>query len=224
VAGARDRADQTLSTIGLLGGSFNPAHGGHRRISLFALEKLGLDAVWWLVSPGNPLKPKAGMAPLVARLASAQKQAKGARIRATAIERELGTVYTLDTLRALQHRYPKHRLVWLMGSDNLLQFHHWKAWRSIARLMPIAVIARPGYDGAAAASPAGAWLGRYRRSAASLKDRTRWSAPALIHLRFDPDPRSATAIRRKDPDWARRYSGLAVRDAVTHHSVGPEVA
>jgi nicotinate-nucleotide adenylyltransferase len=191
-------------------------------VTLFAMERLGLDEVWWLVSPGNPLKPKAGMAPLSARLASARKQAKGTRIRATAIEAELGTVYTRDTLRALQRRYPKHRFVWLMGSDNLLQFHHWKAWRSIARLMPIAVIARPGYDGAAAASPAGAWLGRYRRTAASLNDRARWSAPALIHLRFDPDPRSATAIRRKDPDWARRYSGLAVRDAVTHHIVGPE--
>ncbi len=164
------------------------------------------------------------MAPLAARLAAARKQARGTRIRATAIERELGTVYTLDTLRALERRYPKLRFVWLMGGDNLAQFHRWRAWRRIARTMPIAVIARPGYDGSAATSPAAAWLGRYRRSAASFKHRARWSAPALIHLRFDPDPRSATAIRRKDPDWARRYAGLAVRDAVTHHIVGPDAA
>ena len=208
-----------MNRIGLLGGSFNPAHGGHRRISLFALEALGLDAVWWLVSPGNPLKPKAGMAPLAARLASARQQARRAPIVPTAIERELGTVYTVDTLRALVRRYPKCRFVWLMGSDNLAQLHRWRAWRSIARTMPIAVIARPGYDAAAAASPAAAWLGRYRRSAASFSDRAGWSAPALIHLRFDPDPRSATAIRRADPDWASRLGGRSVRDPLTHHPV-----
>jgi nicotinate-nucleotide adenylyltransferase len=222
VAGARYGAGKALKTIGLLGGSFNPAHGGHRRISLFALDALGLDAVWWLVSPGNPLKPKAGMAPLSARLASARQQARRARIVPTAIERELGTRYTVDTLRKLQARYPKYRFVWLMGSDNLAQFDQWKAWRSVARTMPIAVIARPGYEGAARASLAGAWLGRYRRSAASLKHRAGWSAPALIHLRFDPDPRSATTIRRADPDWASRYFGRAQRDALTHHPVNPD--
>jgi nicotinate-nucleotide adenylyltransferase len=207
-----------------LGGSFNPAHGGHRRISLFARDALGLDEVWWLVSPGNPLKPKAGMAPLAARLASARNLTRRAPIRATAVERELGTVYTLDTLRALGRRYPKHRFVWLMGSDNLAQFHRWKAWRGIARTMPIAVIARPGYDASAAASPAAAWLGRYRRTAASLSPRAGWSAPALIQLRFDPDPRSATALRRADPDWAARFARLPVRDAVTHQLVAPDVA
>ena len=224
MAGARHWSDQALSTIGLLGGSFNPAHGGHRRISLFAKAALGLDEVWWLVSPGNPLKPKAGMAPLAARLGSAQHHARRAPIRATAIEREFGTVFTIDTLSALQRRYPKQRFVWLMGSDNLAQFHHWKAWRSIARTMPIAVIARPGYEGAAAASPAAAWLGRYRRTAASFRTRAGWSAPALILLRFDPDPRSATAVRRADPDWARRYSGHARRDALTHHPIDPDAA
>ena len=224
MGGARQRAGKALKTIGLLGGSFNPAHGGHRRISLFARAALGLDAVWWLVSPGNPLKPKAGMAPLAARLGSAHRQARRAPIVPTAIERELGTRFTVDTLRKLQRRYPKHRFVWLMGSDNLAQFDRWRAWRSIARAMPIAVIARPGYDGAALASPAGAWLGRYRRSAASLKHRAGWSAPALIHLRFDPDPRSATAIRRADPDWASRFAGKRPRDSLTHHPVGPDIA
>jgi nicotinate-nucleotide adenylyltransferase len=201
---------------GLLGGSFNPAHLGHRRISLFARDALGLAEVWWLVSPGNPLKPVTGMAPLGARVRSARVRAKGAPIRVTAIERELGTRYTIDTLRALKRRFPRGRFVWLMGADNLAQFHRWKDWRGIAREMPIAVIARPGYDGAALASPAMAWLRRYRLPAARFKNRSEWSAPALIELRFDPDPRSASAIRRVDPDWARRLGGPSPRDAVTH--------
>jgi nicotinate-nucleotide adenylyltransferase len=224
MAGARHRASPALKRVGLLGGSFNPAHGGHRRISLFAREALGLDEVWWLVSPGNPLKPKVGMAPLAARLASAQRQARGVPIVPTAIERDLGTRYTVDTLKKMRARYPKVRFVWLMGSDNLAQFSRWKAWREVARTMPIAVIARPGYEGAARASLAGVWLGRYRRSAASLKHRAGWSAPALIHLRFDPDPRSATAIRRADPEWASRYSGKGLRDRLTHHPVDPDIA
>ncbi len=232
MAGARHRTGPALNRspprtgprIGLLGGSFNPAHGGHRRISLFALKALGLDAVWWLVSPGNPLKPRAGMAPLATRLASARGQTHRSPIRATAIERELGTRFTLDSLRALQRRYPRNRFIWLMGSDNLAQFHRWKCWRDIARTMPIAVIARPGYDGGAFASPAMVWLGRYRRSAASLNHRAGWSAPALIYLRFDPDPRSATAIRRADPEWARRFAGKVQRDPLTHHPVEPDIA
>jgi nicotinate-nucleotide adenylyltransferase len=201
---------------GLLGGSFNPAHGAHRRISLLAAEALGLDEVWWLVSPGNPLKPVAGMAPLAARIRSARAQARGTPIRVTAIERELGTRFTIDTLRALKRRYPRRRFVWLMGADNLAQLHLWKDWRNIAREMPIAVITRPGYDRPALASPARAWLRRFRLPAACLKNRKEWSAPALIELRFDPDPRSATAMRQADPDWARRFRGPPPRDAVTH--------
>ena len=188
------------------------------------MDALRLDAVWWLVSPGNPLKPKAGMAPLAARLRSAAMQARRARIVPTAIERELGTRYTLDTLRGLKARYPRAQFIWLMGSDNLAQFHRWRRWREIARTMPIAVIARPGYDGHALASPAGAWLGRYRRPSASQNTRAGWSAPALIHLRFDPDPRSATALRSADPQWASRFSGLAQRDRLTHHPVDPDIA
>lgn len=211
--------------IGLLGGSFNPAHGGHRRVSLFAREALGLDEIWWLVSPGNPLKSGQGMAPLPARLASAAQMARGVPIRATAIEREMGTRYTVDTLRALKRRYPKIDFIWLMGSDNLAQFDRWRDWRGIARTMPIAVIARPGYDGVALASPAMAWLRRYRSPVASLKSPGRWSAPTLVTLRFDPDSRSATAIRRADPDWAERHANARVRDQVTHRIVeGGEVS
>ena len=206
-------------SVGLLGGSFNPAHGAHRRISLFALNALGLDEVWWLVSPGNPLKPIEGMAPLAARVRSAKVQARRAPILVTAIERELGTRFTIDTLRALKRRYPRLRFVWLMGSDNLAQFQRWKHWRGIAREMPIAVIARPGYDRRALASPAMAWLRRYRLPAARFKNRGGWSAPALIELRFDPDPRSATEIRRSDPDWASRIGGPPPRDDLTHSRI-----
>ncbi len=214
--------------IGLLGGSFNPAHGAHRRISLFAQQALGLDEVWWLVSPGNPLKPEAGMAPLARRFASAQVQARRAPIRVSAIERELGTRYTFDTLRKLVRRCPKHQFIWLMGSDNLAQFSRWKNWRGIARIMPIAVIARPGYDRTAFASPAMVWLRRYRSSAARNIDESRmngagWSTPALIYLRFDPDRRSATAIRRADSQWASRLSAKALRDGITRHPI-PENA
>ncbi|MCB2059311.1 MAG: nicotinate-nucleotide adenylyltransferase [Novosphingobium sp.] len=205
--------------IGLLGGSFNPAHGAHRRISLFAMASLGLDETWWLVSPGNPLKPEAGMAPLARRFASAQAQARRAPIRVTAIEREFGTRFTVDTLKRIVRRWPKRRFIWLMGSDNLAQFHRWKDWRGIARLIPIAVIARPGYDSAAFASPAMAWLRRYRTSAASIRTRAGWSAPALVILRFDPDRRSATAIRQADPHWTSRLSAKALRDGVTRRPI-----
>ncbi len=204
---------------GLLGGSFNPAHGGHRRISLFCMHKLGLDEVWWLVSPGNPLKPAKAMAPLASRVASARNQARRAPIRVTAIERQLGTRYTVDTLRKLLRRFPKRRFIWLMGSDNLAQFGMWRDWRGIARLLPIAVIARPGYDSAAFASPAMAWLRRFRMPAASLCNRAGWSAPALITLRFNPDRRSATEIRRADPHWSRRFPVKGLRDGVTQHSI-----
>ncbi len=209
--------------IGLLGGSCTPAHGGHRRISLFARAALGLDEVWWLVSPGNPLKPAAGMAPLAARFASARAQARRAPIRVTAIERELGTRFTVDTLRALGRRRPDVRFVGLMGADNLLQFSRWKDWRGIARRMPIAVIARPGYDAAAIANPAMAWLGRYRKSAASFANRAGGSAPALVILRFDPDSRSATALRSADPRWASRLAAGHLRDGVTHRSIPVEI-
>ncbi len=224
MAGARHRPGTTikeryLTFTGLLGGSFNPAHGGHRRVTRFTMDALGLDEVWWLVSPGNPLKPKAGMAPLQARVKSAQVQARRARIIATAIETQLGTRFTVDTLRAVQRRYPKRDFVWLMGSDNLAQFHRWKHWRTIARIMPIAVIARPGYNADALASPAMAWLRRYRVTAASFRKKGRRSAPALVFLRFDPDPRSATAIRRDNEDWAAQYTGAKVRDHLTRRLI-----
>ncbi len=229
MAGARHWPDPALSvpgkTIGLLGGSFNPAHAAHRRISLHALAALGLDEVWWLVSPGNVLKPVEGMADLATRVAGARAFARRAPIRVSAIEAEWGTRYTVDTLARLRRRYPKTRFVWLMGADNLAQFHRWRDWRAIASMMPIAVIARPGYDATAVASPAMAWLRRWRRRLGQNRPGigrlgARRDNPALYQLRFDPDPLSATAIRAADPDWHRRTSAKTpVRDMLTFRLV-----
>lgn len=203
----------------LLGGSFNPAHGGHRRITLFAMKALALDEAWWLVSPGNPLKSKAGMAPLPARLRSAQSHSRRAPIVPTAIEKQLGTRYTVETLKKLKNRYKAFEFVWLMGSDNLAQFHKWKAWRDIARTVPIVVIARPGYDAAARTSRAMAWLRRYRVTVASFRQKRTKGTPALVFMRFDPDTRSATAIRRSHSDWALKHKGLPVRDRLTFRRI-----
>jgi nicotinate-nucleotide adenylyltransferase len=208
-----------MTRTGLLGGSFNPAHGGHRRISLNAMRSLGLDEVWWLVSPGNPLKPQKGMAPLPARLASARRAARGARIKVTAIERQLGTIYTVETLALLVRRYPKHRFIWLMGADNLAQFHHWRDWRRIAALVPIAVVTRPGYDARALKAPAWGWLRRFVRPAATARNWMEWRTPALVLLSQPPDRTSATAIRAANPDWhedvRKSFHHEAVRDGVT---------
>ena len=196
-----------MTRIGILGGSFNPAHSGHRAISLAAIGALGLDEVWWLVSPGNPLKERAGdMAPLAVRLASARAMARHAPIRPSAIELQLGTRYTIDTVRSLVRRYPKKRFIWLMGADNLAQFDRWKDWRGIAREVPIAVVARPGYDGAAHAAPAMGWLRRFMRPVDQAKSWTKWRMPALVLLRFRPDPTSATRLRLADPAWQRRFA------------------
>jgi len=201
---------------GILGGSFNPAHSGHRRISLHAIEALGLDSLWWMVSPGNPLKEgKSDMAPLAARLASANRMARGTRIVPTTIEAQLGTRYTADTLRKLVRRYPHRRFIWLMGADNLAQFHLWRDWREIARTMPIAVIARPGYDGVAQNAPAMGWLRRYVRRSSHLKNWTIWSPPALVLLRFRPDPSSATRLRALRPDWSSSIKTHGLRDRVS---------
>lgn len=181
--------------IGLLGGSFNPAHAAHREISLTALRRLKLDAVWWLVSPQNPLKAPRGMAPLDRRLAQARLVAAHPRLFVTGIEARLGTRFTADTLRRLRRHYPRLRFVWLMGADNLAQFHHWRDWQAIARAMPIAVLDRPGFNLTAPQNPAGQWLSRVRvprHEAAALAEKP---APAFLLLKSKLNPLSATAIR-----------------------------
>lgn len=134
-------------SIGLLGGSFNPAHAGHVAVSRHALKQLGLNEIWWLVSPQNPLKPADGMAPLTQRLTQARQLAQGHPwLRVTALEQALGTRYTIDTIEKLRLRMPKVRFVWLMGMDNLAQVSQWRRWPVLFRRVPIAVFARPGYS------------------------------------------------------------------------------
>jgi nicotinate-nucleotide adenylyltransferase len=196
--------------IGLLGGSFNPAHRGHRHISLQAMRVLGLDEVWWLVSPGNPLKEGAkDMAPFDARLASARQMAKGARIRVSDFEARQGTRFTVDTVRRLKQLYPRYRFIWLLGSDTVPNFHKWRDWRGLAREVPIAVIRRPGYDSVAHAARAMGWLRRFVHPSSQASHWTEWSAPAILFLRLPPDPTSATAIRARNPSWYRRSPPLA---------------
>ena len=201
-----------MARIGLLGGSFNPAHRGHRHISLEAMRALGLDEVWWLVSPGNPLKEGAkDMAPFEARFSSAREMANGARIRVSDFEQREGTRYTIDTVKLLKRRYPKNRFIWLLGSDTLPNFHFWRDWRGLAREVPIAVIRRPGYDSTAHAARAMGWLRRFVRPSSQARNWTEWSAPAILLLRLPRDPTSATAIRAQIPSWHRRTRNASPR-------------
>jgi nicotinate-nucleotide adenylyltransferase len=193
-----------MKRVGLLGGSFNPAHRGHRQLSLSAIEALGLDELWWLVSPGNPLKEGREMAPYEARLASARDMARGTPIKASDFEKTAGTRYTIDTIRQVLGRHPDDRFIWLMGADTVAEFHRWKDWRDLAQLVPIAVLPRPGYDAAARAARAMGWLRRFVRPPGQVRNWTEWSPPAILFLQLPTDPTSATAIRALDPDWHRR--------------------
>ncbi len=181
--------------IGLFGGSFNPAHDGHRMASLTALRRLQLDRIWWLVSPGNPLKDNRALPPLAERIVFARKLADHGRIHITGVEAGLRTRYTADTLRALKRRCPGVRFVWIMGSDNLASFHRWNEWRTIARMMPIAVIDRPGSTHRSVSSPAGNWLARWRlpeNQGGALAVRT---PPAWIFLHGKRSDLSSTQLR-----------------------------
>jgi nicotinate-nucleotide adenylyltransferase len=178
----------------LLGGSFNPAHAGHRQIADLARRRLRLDQVWLLVSPGNPLKPRRGMAPMRRRLAGARAIADGRRVVATSVESALGTRYTADTLRLLRRRFPRVRFVWLMGADILLQLPHWRRWREILGTIAVAVLPRPGYTAAALRGQAAQMMRHCRRrgeAAVSVPG----NAPAWVFLHGPENPISATAIR-----------------------------
>jgi len=179
--------------VGLLGGSFNPAHEGHIYASELALKQLQLDQVWWLVSPQNPLKESRGMAPFDARLAQAKALVRHPRIAVTGIEAALGTRFTIDTIHALKQRFPHIRFVWLMGSDNLRQLPHWHDWQAIFAAMPVAVVARPGSALAARTSKA-ATIFRERYVAPS-RHFSVTSPPAWTMLDFKRSAKSATALR-----------------------------
>lgn len=184
------------------------------------MRALDLDSVWLMVSPGNPLKDGMNdMAPLAQRLASARRITRRSPIRATAIEATLGTRYTVDTLAGIVRRYPKWRFVWLMGADNLAQFHRWKDWRRIAATVTIAAIARPGYHEAAHAGQAWPWLRRFVRPAHQAKQWTKWRPPALVLLRLNLDPASSTSLRRADPGWHQFSTPKGQRDPVTRRPV-----
>lgn len=182
------------------------------------MRALGLDELWWLVSPGNPLKEGAEMAPYAERLASARSMARGTPIRVSDFERRAGTRYTADTLRALLRQFPQDRFIWLMGADTVAEFHRWRDWRAIAELVPIAVLPRPGYDEAARAARAMGWLRRFVRPQGQAKNWTEWSPPAILFLRVPTDPTSATALRALHPNWhrnSRPSAGKPRRDGAT---------
>jgi nicotinate-nucleotide adenylyltransferase len=181
--------------IGLMGGTFNPPHEAHLANSELALRRLGLDRVWWLVTPGNPLKSHATLAPLAERVEASRQLARHPAIRVTDFESELGTAYTAEALMFLKTRYPGVQFVWIMGGDNLASFHRWRDWRRIAEAFPIAVIDRPGWRLKALASPAARALARYRLSANHAKQLATCKAPAWVYLANRLLPHSSTAIR-----------------------------
>ena len=181
--------------IGLLGGSFNPAHQGHCEISLEALRRLNLDQVWWLVSPQNPLKPVAGMAPLEERLAGAREAAADPRILVTPLEDALGTVYTAETVAALTARFPKVRFVWLMGADNLIEFSDWKDWPEIFRTVAIAVFDRPSYSSRALGAKAARRFARHRLAESAAKSLADKAPPAWVFIHQRLNPQSSTKVR-----------------------------
>lgn len=187
--------------IGLLGGSFDPAHAGHAHITREALKRFGLDRVWWLVSPGNPLKTK-GPAPLAARIDRARVVMNHPKVVVTDIEARVGTRYTAQTLRHLTARYPGVRFVWLMGADNLAQFDKWDSWRDIMERVPIGVIARPGSRTVARGAKAADIYARYRIPAEASHLLPDLSPPAWCFVNIPMLDISSSVIRARG-EWAR---------------------
>ncbi|MDQ0503498.1 nicotinate-nucleotide adenylyltransferase [Xanthobacter agilis] len=197
--GARDVRRIPLATpglrVGLFGGSFNPAHEAHRAASLLALHRLKLDRVWWLVTPGNPLKDNRQLPSLEERVAFARRVANHPRIDVTGCEAALGVRYTYETIDILTRRMPQVRFVWIMGADNLAQFHRWQRWRAIAERLPMVVVDRMGQSLTATATPAALALARWRideQDAAALLDRP---TPSWVFLHGLKSPLSSTGIR-----------------------------
>jgi nicotinate-nucleotide adenylyltransferase len=181
--------------IGLLGGSFNPPHEGHALITQLALRRLALDRVWWLVTPGNPLKSQGELAALKARVEAARRLVAGSRVVVTDIEAQIGSRYTYETLVWIKRRAPGAHFVWIMGADNLRQFHLWRHWRLIGDLVPIVVVDRPGSTLKAISSPAGAALARWRVPERNAARFAAMRPPALLFLHGPRSGLSSTAIR-----------------------------
>ncbi len=182
-------------TVGLLGGSFNPAHAGHRHVSLYAMKMLGLDAVWWMVSPQNPLKSTRDMAPLKERMASAVTASHHPKIIVTDVEQHLNTRYTADTLRELKRHFPRTTFVWLMGTDNLRQVHRWQKWQEIFKMVPVCVLDRPPRHNSVKACPAFERFRPYLLPQQRAQTLTRAALPAWTILHIPLNHLSATAIR-----------------------------
>ena len=183
------------STVGILGGSFNPAHDGHVHITLEALRRLGLDEVWWLVTPQNPLKARVGMAPFEQRIAQARLTMLHPRVRVTGIESLLDTTYTAQTLRLLTRRFPRVRFVWLMGADNLVQISNWADWQEIFHTVVIAIFNRPSYGLRALRSKASYRFMRARLPHADASALAKCAAPAWAFIPIRLNDLSATRLR-----------------------------
>ncbi|MBA3812349.1 MAG: nicotinate-nucleotide adenylyltransferase [Caulobacteraceae bacterium] len=181
--------------VGLYGGSFDPAHGGHRHVARTALRRLGLDRVVWLVSLANPLKAPGSSQSLERRRLGAARQARGPGMVVSDAERRLGSRYTIDTVRRLKARFPTVRFVWIMGADNLADFHRWKAWTRILAELPLAVIARPGFMAKSLFSPMGRRFAQARLPAGAARRLALAKPPAWIYLAAPLDPASSTALR-----------------------------
>jgi nicotinate-nucleotide adenylyltransferase len=181
--------------IGLFGGTFDPPHAAHRAACILALRRLGLDRVWWLVTPGNPLKDTRGLAPLHNRLVAARALANHPRIDITGFEADLGSSYTYATIQYLVRRCPAVHFVWIMGADNLRSFHRWQRWRDIARMVPIAIVDRLGPSLYSAASAAGQALSRARIPETAAKTLPGRKPPAWVYLHGLKSPLSSTALR-----------------------------
>ena len=183
--------------IGLLGGTFDPAHDGHLHLSREALKRLALDHVWWLVSPGNPLKQNDALPSVKKRVAAARAVANHPRIQVTGIEERLGTLYTIDTLTALQKAAPGVRFVWLMGADNMAQLDAWKSWQDIMQRVPVAIFDRPGYSLKALSGVAARKFSRDRLSAGQAGAVADTEPPAWVFVPCARHGASATAIRQE---------------------------
>jgi nicotinate-nucleotide adenylyltransferase len=185
--------------IGLFGGTFDPPHEAHLGASLLALKRLRLDRIWWLVTPGNPLKDTQGLTPLARRVAKARALVNHPRIEITDLEAGIGTNYTFETLVYLLARCPGVHFVWIMGADNLRSFHRWQQWRGIARLLPIVVVDRLGPSLYATASPAGQALARFRVPESAVSSLPTRRPPAWAYIHGLKSPLSSTALRAARP-------------------------